>query len=73
MDDDVKLARLSVNMNEDTAKSLSALSAQLGISKTEVVRRAVAIMQFVADEQAKGRKFLTMDSNDRNVRELVLY
>lgn len=69
---DIPLTRLSVNMNAETAAALKYLAARQGVSQTEIIRRAVALMKFIDDEQRLGRKLQTTDSNDHNTRELVL-
>ncbi|KHL00229.1 ribbon-helix-helix protein, CopG family [Sinomonas humi] len=69
---DTHLTRLSINMNPETAATLKKLAQQEGLSQTEVIRRAVALMEFIQDERRHGRKIQTMDSNDKNKRELVL-
>jgi hypothetical protein len=69
---DIPLTRLSVNMNAETAAALKYMAARQGVSQTEIIRRAVALMKFIDDEQRLGRKLQTTDSNDHNTRELVL-
>lgn len=67
-----RFTRLSVNMTDETANALEELATHQHISRTEVIRRAVALMKFIEDEQDRGRKVLTMDSDEKHVRELVL-
>ncbi len=67
-----KLVRLSVNMNEETAAALKELAAERGLSYTEAVRRAISIAKFVEDELGEGRKIQTVDSQRKDVRELIL-
>lgn len=69
---DLPLTRLSVNMNAETAAALKQLAAHQHVSQTEIIRRAVALMKFIEDEQRQGRKIQSMDNNERNKRELVL-
>jgi predicted DNA-binding protein len=70
--EEMELIRLSVNMSRETAESLTKLSRRQGVTKTEVIRRAVALMQFIQDESDSGRKIITMNSNEKKWRELVL-
>lgn len=69
---DTGLVRLNVNLNKETAAALRELADEQGISFTEAVRRAISVYKYVSDEQSQGRKIQTMDSNDKNKRELVL-
>lgn len=67
-----ELTRLSVNLNRETAEALKDIADREGISLTEAIRRAIALLKFITDEQAQGRKVQTMDANDRDKRELIL-
>jgi hypothetical protein len=69
---DTSLVRLNVNLNKETAAALKELADKQGISLTEAVRRSIALLKFIEDEQAEGRKIQTMDSDGKNKRELVL-
>ena len=66
------LVRLNVNLNKETAAALKEIAARQEISLTEAVRRAVAMLKFVTDEQGDGRKIQSMNSNGTNKRELVV-
>lgn len=68
----MELTRLSVNMNADTAASLRRLATIQAVSQTEIIRRAVALMEFVEDEHRKGRQIITMTRDEKEWRELVL-
>lgn len=69
---DTALVRLNVNLNKETAAALKELAAKQQISLTEAVRRAVAVLKFIDEEKSQGRKIQTMDSQERNKREVVL-
>jgi hypothetical protein len=66
------LVRLNVNLNKETAAALKDITDKQGISFTEAVRRAIALLKFIDDERTAGRKIQIMDSNGKNKRELVL-
>lgn len=66
------LVRLNVNLNQETADALKAVAAKENISLTEAVRRAIALLKFIEEEQDRGRKIQTMDREGRDKRELVL-
>lgn len=69
---DTALVRLNVNLNKETAAALKELAAKQNVSLTEAVRRAIAVLKFVEEEQGEGRKIQTMDPDGKNKRELVL-
>lgn len=48
-------ARLSVNVNDDTAAALRDLSAAKGITITEVVRQAVSVFHLIEAETRQGK------------------
>lgn len=69
---DTALVRLNVNLNKETAAALKEIAEKQGISLTEAVRRAIALLKFIDEEQAEGRKIQTMEGDGKNKRELVL-
>lgn len=54
------MARLHINMNDETAAALRALAAKRQTSVTEIVRRAVGVYKFVEDEVVDGDKTLKL-------------
>lgn len=64
--------RLNVNLNQETADALKEVAAKESISLTEAVRRAIALLKFVEEEQSRGRRIQTMDKEGKDKRELVL-
>jgi len=48
------LVRLSVNLSPDVADQLKDYAGRKGLSVTEAVRRAIAILAFVDDAQRRG-------------------
>lgn len=64
--------RLNVNLNQETADALKQVAAKESISLTEAVRRAIALLKFVEEEQSRGRRIQTMDKEGKDKRELVL-
>lgn len=66
------IVRLNVNLNAETADALKQLADEKGSSLTEVIRRAIAVYKFIADEARKGNRIQTVDPKTNEVRELVL-
>lgn len=67
-----ELVRLNVNLNQETAEALKTIAEERGISATEAVRRAISIYKYIEDEVQEGRKVITSDQENKNVKELVL-
>ncbi|MCX4757851.1 ribbon-helix-helix protein, CopG family [Kitasatospora purpeofusca] len=67
--------RLSVNINDDTADALQRLKSEKGISITEAVRRAVALLDLVERETNKPGQpgKLQIVDYDGAVRQLLLF
>ncbi|MCX4564676.1 hypothetical protein OHA02_52315 [Streptomyces phaeochromogenes] len=66
------VTRLSVNINEDTAAKLRWYKEHKGISITETVRRAVALLELVERETADGNEVLLKSRDGKSVRQLWL-
>lgn len=71
-DANTDIVRLNVNLNAATADALKRLSDDLGVSLTEVVRRAISVYNFIDDERRKGHRIQTADPEKGDVRELIL-
>ena len=65
-------ARLSVNINEETARQLQQTATRKGISYTEAVRRAIAVWSFIEDEIQDSKIVQVVDPDKGDTRELVL-
>lgn len=50
-------ARVSVNINDETAAIIRLVMAERGISATEATRLAIGLLSFVEDELAEGKVF----------------
>lgn len=64
--------RLSVNINDDTARQLQQTAARKGISYTEAVRRAIALWSFIEDEIHESKIVQVVDPDKGDTRRLVL-
>jgi hypothetical protein len=67
------MGRLTVQFPEKTSQILSELAEHDEISKTEVLRRALALYKHLGTEVRKetGRKIAIADKDDRIVKEIV--
>jgi metal-responsive CopG/Arc/MetJ family transcriptional regulator len=66
------LHRISVLLNDKTKDALDELARRQEVSRTEMVRRLVALGMYLSDEQRSGRKIVTMESDNTKGRELVI-
>lgn len=65
------MGKLTVQFTGRIDDDLETLAREQGIPKTQVIRRAVALMKFVEDERAQGRKLSITDSNDQIIKDIV--
>lgn len=68
------MAKLTVKFPERTSKILEELSDNDEVSKTEVLRRALALYKYIDDEtrKAKGRKVAITDEEDKVIKEILI-
>jgi hypothetical protein len=50
--------RLSVNINDESARILAEVMADRGINATEAIRRAVAYLGLVEDVRSRGARIV---------------
>lgn len=69
------VVRLSVNLAADVADVLRALARRRGLSLTETIRRAIAVLKFVEEEVERGNKLAVVETDAdgrQRVREIML-
>lgn len=61
--------RLSIEVNEDLAKLLDVIAAEEAVPRTEIVRRALAVMKTYKEQIGAGRTHMgfTKDSDKLDV------
>jgi hypothetical protein len=64
------MARLTVELNDALARVVDDLARTEGLARTHVVRRAIALLKFAADEKAGGRRLAVTDAEDRIVKQV---
>lgn len=62
--------KLTVNINDETADALRDLSRFRSTSITETVRRAVAVLKFIEDQQRSGKEILVRDGKSIAIVDL---
>ena len=68
------MARLTVQFPEKTSQILNELAEKDEVSKTEVLRRAIALYKYLESELGKedGRKLKIADKDDNILKEIVI-
>ena len=67
------MARLTVQFPERTSEILTELSEQDQVSKTEILRRALALYKYLENETREGgKKIAIADQNDQILKEIVI-
>jgi hypothetical protein len=67
------MPRLTIDLSEPVDQLLAEQAKKKGITKAELIRRAVSSYATLSDEVARGRKVGAAEKNsDRIVKEIVL-
>jgi len=66
-----KTSRLDIVMNDKLTSIFNELANEDGISKAEIVRRAVFTYKVLKDQQKKNKKLELVDQDD-NRKEIIL-
>ena len=69
----MKTERLALRVSEAFLKGLDQLAEAEGLSRAEVVRRAVALLAFAKREEREGRRmgFFVEDNGQPQIKEVV--
>jgi hypothetical protein len=65
-----RLVRLSVNLGPEVADSLKGYANRKGVSVTEAVRRAIAVLGFIDDAQTRGA---SLQVEEDGVRKEIVF
>lgn len=69
----VPTKRLNIDIHITTAHALRELSEANGVTQTEIVRRAIAILKLLEEESARGMEIQLVDPADTSkIRVLKL-
>jgi hypothetical protein len=66
------MAKLTVEFSPGMDQIISDLSSEKGLSKVEVIRRAVALYKYLDKELADGSKQVAITKDEKVIKELVL-
>ncbi len=67
-----KNSRLDINLNDQMTEVFDEIQKEEGITRAEVVRRAVAYYRILRDQKSHNRKVLLADQDGKNQKELLL-
>lgn len=67
-----KTSRLDINLNDQMTEVFDEIQKEEGITRAEVVRRAVAYYRILRDQKSHNRKVLLADQDGKNQKELLL-
>jgi flagellin-specific chaperone FliS len=67
------MPRLTVEFPEKAHEIIERLSQRQGVSKTEVLRRVLALYNYVWQEVEKGRKLVILNESEEVIKEIVWY
>jgi hypothetical protein len=63
--------RLSLDLSPDTNTVLEHLAEDKGVSKADILRRAIALMEVAVEAKKNGRKFGAVDEEEKLVTEVI--
>ena len=66
------MAKYTVELNDRLNAVLDELSADQHRPKTHVIRRAIAVLKYLDDEQRKGNKVFIVGPHGEAQREIVI-
>lgn len=65
------MAKYTIDLGEDANKQLDEVAKEKGMTKADVIRRAVATYVTVNREVKNGNRLTISNSEDRVIKELV--
>ena len=63
--------RISLDVNQAQNDRLDAIAEEIGISKSDVLRRALALLDRAVKESKAGNRIGFLNESDQMIRELV--
>ena len=68
------MPKLTIQFGEEMDRLLKELSVEKGTTKSEIIRRALAMYKYVDDETSDGTKRLSITSakDDKVLKEIVM-
>ncbi|MDQ2733029.1 MAG: ribbon-helix-helix protein, CopG family [Armatimonadota bacterium] len=66
------MPRYTIDLGTKLDKLLDDLATSHEITKSEIIRRAVASYAYLDEERSQGKKISIVDEQNRTVKEVVL-
>lgn len=63
--------KLSLHLSRDTDERLERLCDESGITKSELLRRSLALMEIAIDIKKKGNHLAVLNKNDHKVSDII--
>ncbi|CAN5427794.1 hypothetical protein BH11ACT8_BH11ACT8_01860 [soil metagenome] len=68
-----KSTRMTFNLSEELVESLREMAERTGTTMTDALKRAIAVQEFLDEQQAEGKNVLLEDPENNTLRQLVLF
>ncbi len=65
------MPRLTVDFSEDAFKAIEEIADALSTTKSEALRKALALMRFTVQERKKGSRLVIEDPEGSTKKEIV--
>lgn len=66
-----EFVRVSLDLSSKLNEKLEGLAEDIGVSKSDVLRRAIALLDFALDAKRQNKKFGVADADGRLTTEIV--
>ncbi len=64
--------RLTVQIGPQLEEILEKMAREEGVTKAQIIRRAIAVLKFLDDERSLGHKVTISNKDDKIIKELVV-
>lgn len=65
------MIKLSLNFSTETNQILEQMSEESHVSKSDILRRSIALMKYALDAKKEGKKLGKINENGEVVSELI--
>lgn len=63
--------KMSLHLSLDTNDTLEQLSSENHMTKSELLRKALALMEVALNNKEKGNHLIIVDKNDKKISEIL--
>jgi predicted transcriptional regulator len=65
------MVRLNVNITDELNVRLDSLAEKAGVTKSDLLRKAIALIDVAVNERTQGNKLAITDGQNHVLREIV--